>query len=99
MLAGVDIHRLVETAMDGEVGLPVAVQVELPDLDWSRHRCLVDGSGHRLIAPLDLTGQAHVDRQHSHMISSFRMEWNPGNSTPAWQPEFPGPQAPVPPDC
>ena len=52
MLRGIDIHRFVAPAVNGEVGLLVAVEIEPMQHDAAGHRLFIDTGGHRLSVPL-----------------------------------------------
>src|SRR5215216_5614607 len=62
VLGGIGVQRLVDPAMDLQVGLPVPVHVDPADPHPPRHRRLPDGGGHRPPPPRDLPGGADVHR-------------------------------------
>src|SRR5260221_108688 len=71
VLGGVDVHGLVGPSVNGEVGLPVALDVERRDAHRAAPAILPDGSGRRLPVPDDLPGKAGVDRDELHCHVRF----------------------------
>jgi hypothetical protein len=61
----VDEHGALLSAVTLRVALPVAVDVQAADHPAPVHRLLPDPGGDGLALPLDLTWQAHIDRQHA----------------------------------
>src|SRR5438132_3149992 len=49
---GIDIHRLIPPAVDGQVRLLITVEIELIQHDAAGHRLFIDTGGHRLSVPL-----------------------------------------------
>src|SRR5439155_14423753 len=66
MLGRIDIDGLVGAAVNGEVGLPVAFQVQASNFDKARHGRLEDRRQDGLPMPLDLARKPHVDRYEFH---------------------------------
>jgi hypothetical protein len=61
VLHGVDIHGLVLAAVHLWVTLPVAIQVQPPQLHPASNRLLEDARPHRLTVVNDFLGQRDVD--------------------------------------
>src|SRR5439155_11307438 len=66
MLEGVGVDRLGRTAVDGEVGLAVAVEVEPTNRDAFLDRLLEDPGRHVASFPVDGARQADVDGDDTH---------------------------------
>jgi hypothetical protein len=52
--------------MNRQIGLTVAVEVQAFGRNPPFNRRLMDGGSNAIIPPLDLTGNADIDRQHLH---------------------------------
>src|SRR5262245_52700640 len=72
MLRGVGIHRLVLPAVNRQVGLPVAVEIQPACHNSASNRLLEDASADALAFPADFTRQADIHRDDVHHISTWR---------------------------
>src|SRR6185369_5811807 len=71
VLRRIRVHGLVGPAVDGEIGLLVAVDVEESDVDAARHRRLEDRGADRLSAPDDVARSADADGDELHVPKTF----------------------------
>jgi len=61
MLEGINVDGLLQTAVHGKVGLPVALEVQPVHSNTARHRRLPYRREHGAPAPLDLLGKTYID--------------------------------------
>src|SRR5207249_7640336 len=83
VLGGIGVDGLLPPAVRGQVGLPVAVQVERAHGDAARHRLLEDAGGDRPALPGDLPRQADVHRDDPHRVSPIPIGCRPAPAVTA----------------
>jgi len=66
MLAGIDIDRLIDSAMHRKIGLPITVEVERCHMHTALHRILPDRCLHHPAVPGDFSRQTYADRNQLH---------------------------------
>ena len=64
----IDIRRLVGSAMYGEVGLPVALEIEPIHHDAGSRRLFIDAGGDGLSSPVDQTRMPDLYRYEFHDV-------------------------------
>src|SRR5262249_43088143 len=66
VLDGIAVNRFIFTAVDSEVGLAVAIQIQLAKSDAARDSLLEDASDYRRVVPLGFARESHVDGDELH---------------------------------
>jgi len=61
VLRWVGINRLLDSTVNGEIGLLVTLNVQSHDSNATRHRCLEYRRSNDLAAPLDVAWETHVE--------------------------------------
>ena len=72
VFGGVGVDGLIGAAVNGEVGLGVAVEVETSQDDGVRHGVFEDAGGYHLSLPQDVAGHADVEGDETHRSMSTR---------------------------
>src|ERR1700741_4727701 len=63
---GIAVHRFIFAAVNSEVGLTVAIEIQLAESDAARDRLLEDAGGDHSVVPGDFPREADVEGDELH---------------------------------